>query len=119
MKSLVLLAPLLVAPIAIFTQTVGADLQGTVKDPAGIGIPNAAVEIRNVETGISRNLRADGGGRWHESAMQPGEYEIHIQAPNFRTFVRQGVHMAVGQQVRSTGALSNNWPCSNPASMQW
>jgi len=94
-----MLVALLFDPIAIFTQTVGADLQGTVRDPAGAGIPNATVEIRNAETGISRKLRADGGGRWHESAMQPGEYEIHVEAPAFRTFVRKGIHMAVGQQA--------------------
>jgi outer membrane receptor protein involved in Fe transport len=90
---------LLAAPSVVFTQTVGADLQGTVKDPAGAGIPKAAVEIRNVETGASRKLTADVGGRWHEPVLQPGDYEIHVQARGFQGFVRKGVHLTVGQDV--------------------
>ena len=89
----------LAASLAVFSQTVGASLQGTINDPSGAGIPNAGVEIDNVETGVSRILRADAGGRWREPVVQPGEYEIHMYAPGFLTLVRKGVHLAVGQDA--------------------
>jgi len=70
-----------------------------VSDPSGAGIPNAGVEIQNVETGVSRTLRADASGRWREPVVQPGEYELHIYAPKFQANVRKGVHLAVGQDA--------------------
>src|SRR5215831_18456118 len=85
----------LAASLAVFSQTVGAALRGTVNDPSGAGIPSAGVQIHNVETGVSRILRADAGGRWREPVVQPGEYEIHIYAPGFQPMVRKGVHLAV------------------------
>src|SRR5262252_8305558 len=96
---LALIVALLAATAAVFPQTVGAYLQGTVTDPSGAAIPNAAVEIRNVETGAAHNLITDAGGRWHEPVLQPGEYEIHVQARGFQGFRRTGIHLAVGQEV--------------------
>jgi len=83
------------ASLVALSQTVGAGLRGIVNDPSGAGIPNAGVEIHNVETGVSRTFRADAGGRWREPVVQPGEYEIHIYAPGFQPMVRKGVHLAV------------------------
>src|SRR5215831_1353598 len=94
----VLLA-IVAASLAVLSQTVGAGLRGIVNDPSGAGIPNASVEIHNVETGTSRILKADAGGRWREPIVQPGEYEIHLSAPGFQTIVRKGVHLAVGQDA--------------------
>src|SRR5262250_939522 len=94
----VLLA-IIVASLVLLSQTVGAGLRGIANDPSGAGIPNASVEIHNVETGTSRTLKADAAGRWREPIVQPGEYEIHISAPGFQTIVRKGVHLAVGQDA--------------------
>src|SRR5437763_11443699 len=96
MKFLViLLAALCVAN----AQTIGASLQGTVSDPSGAVISNAAIEIHNVETGAARNLRTDEGGRWREPVLLPGEYQIRVTAPGFQTTLRQGIHLTVGQEA--------------------
>src|SRR5215468_10759063 len=99
LKPSALIIALLATSAAVFPQTVGGYLQGTVTDPSGAAIPNAAVEIHNVETGVAHNLMTDAGGRWHEPVLPPGEYEIHVQAPGFQGFLRKGVHLAVGQKV--------------------
>src|SRR5262252_8654405 len=96
---LALIVALLAATAAVFPQTVGAYLQGTVTDPSGAAIPNAAIEISNVETGATHNLITDAGGRWHEPVLQPGEYEIRVQARGFQGLRRTGIHLAVGQEV--------------------
>jgi hypothetical protein len=80
-------------------QTVGASLQGTIHDPSGAVLPRTQVEIRNVETGATRSLTADDGGRWREPVLLPGEYEIRASAPGFQTVVRKGIHLAVGQEA--------------------
>src|ERR1041385_1953753 len=88
-----------VAPGAAFAQTVGASLQGTVHDPSGAVVPGAEVEIRNVETGAARMLKADESGRWREPVLLPGEYELRVSAAGFQTVVRKGIHLAVGQEA--------------------
>src|SRR5713226_4702190 len=84
---------------AVSAQTVGASLQGTVSDPSGAVVPGAQVEIRNVETGATRSLVTDGGGRWREPVLPPGEYELRVIAAGFQTVLRKGIHLAVGQDA--------------------
>src|SRR5260370_1627304 len=79
---------------AAVAQTVGASLQGTVHDPSGAVLPTAQVEIRNVETGATRVLTADGSGRWREPVLLPGEYELRVSATRFQTTLRKGIHLA-------------------------
>src|SRR5260221_2123218 len=84
---------------AAWAQTVGASLQGTVTDPSQAVIAGAAVEVRNIETGAVRSLKTDGGGRWRDPVLPPGEYELRVSAPGFRTVIRQGLHLDVGQDA--------------------
>src|SRR5258708_6490809 len=90
---------LLTASNAVYAQTVGASLQGTVRDPSGAIVPGAEVDIRNVETGISRILKTDDGGRWREPILMPGDYEVRVSASGFQTVLRKGIHLAVGQEA--------------------
>src|SRR5213593_3577523 len=98
----VLLRALLICWTAMgsaYAQTVGASLRGTVTDPSGAVIPRASVEIRSVETGATRALSTDEGGRWREPVLLPGEYELRVSAAGFQTVVRKGIHLAVGQDA--------------------
>ncbi len=83
----------------VFGQTVGASLQGTIHDPSGAVVPGAEVEIRNVETGATRILKTDEGGRWREPVLLPGEYELRVSLSGFQTIIRKGIHLAVGQDA--------------------
>src|SRR5712692_8830786 len=90
---------LLLAVTGANAQTVGASLQGTVYDPSGAVVPGAQVEIRSVDTGVSRTLVTDEGGRWREPVLPPGDYELRITAAGFQTIVRKGIHLSVGQEA--------------------
>jgi hypothetical protein len=80
-------------------QTVGGHLQGTVTDPSGAAVVRATVEILRVETGDTRRLTTDDGGRWQDPVAPPGEYEIRVVAPGFQTSLRKGIHLALGQEI--------------------
>ena len=80
-------------------QTVGASMQGTVTDQSGAVIPQAAVEITNVATGMVHKVLADEGGQWRDPILQPGEYQVRIAAPGFQTTVRKGIELSVGQDA--------------------
>ena len=82
-----------------YAQTVGASLQGTVTDPSGAVVPGAQVEIRSVDTGATRSLATDDGGRWREPVLLPGDYELRITAAGFQTTIRKGIHLSIGQDA--------------------
>src|SRR6266700_1760472 len=86
-------------PAALFCQTVGASLQGTIHDPSGAVIPNAAIEIRNIDTGATRSLTSDDGGRWRDPVLPPGNYELRVSAAGFQPVRRQGIVLTIGQDA--------------------
>src|ERR1700680_207526 len=89
---------ILVVSARIYPQVVGATLSGTVTDQSGAVIPNAQVSIKNVATGLARNLAADTAGFYLAPNLLPGNYEITISALGFATQVRTGISLEVGAQ---------------------
>src|SRR5262245_35027866 len=68
-------------------QSNAADLQGVVKDTTGAVVPNATVTARNPGTNISRNTTSDDGGSYRIVGLTPGDYEITVEAANFKKAV--------------------------------
>jgi hypothetical protein len=78
-------------------QSNAADLQGTVRDPAGAVVPNASVTARNSATNVSRNTTTNDEGFYRIINVTPGDYEITVEAPNFKKAVLTKVTVTVGQ----------------------
>jgi hypothetical protein len=97
---IVLIALVLVTimPVPLPAQVAGATLSGTVTDTSGAIIPNAEISIKNVATGVTRNLRADTAGFYTAPNLLPGTYEVTVSAPSFSTQLRTGVTLSVGAQ---------------------
>jgi hypothetical protein len=86
-----------------YGQVAGATLTGTVKDPSGAAIPMAQVSIKNVATGVTRNVTGDSAGFYSAPNLLPGDYEVTLTAQGFATLVRKGINLDVGaQQVLDT-----------------
>src|SRR5712671_6705645 len=62
-------------------------IQGTVTDPNGAVVPNAAITITNKATGQSSKLTSGGSGTYASGALIPGPYEVRIEAKGFNTQV--------------------------------
>ncbi len=62
-------------------------IQGTVTDPNGAVVPNAAVTITNKATGQTSKLTSSGSGTFSSGALIPGEYTVRIEAKGFHTQV--------------------------------
>jgi hypothetical protein len=86
------------AVIQAHAQVSGATLTGTVRDSSESVIPNAQVSIRDLATGIKRDVVTDTAGFYAAPNLLPGNYEIRITAPGFNTLVRTGVTLTVGAQ---------------------
>jgi hypothetical protein len=81
---------------SLFSQ-VSAVISGTVTDPSGAVVPNAAVTATNTETGAVRETMADGEGRYQITPLPVGPYEIHAKKTGFQESIRTGVQLAVNQ----------------------
>jgi hypothetical protein len=76
----------------------GASVAGVVRDASGAGIPGATVHIKNLETGMERDLQTDQAGRFHAPSLPVGKYEVAVDKPGFRTERNTNINLSVGQR---------------------
>src|SRR5215472_18045934 len=69
-------------------------ISGTVLDPAGAAIPSANVTATEVRTGVKTPTKSDTSGHYNLPFLAPGEYEIEVAAPGFRSLVRRDITLA-------------------------
>ncbi len=96
---LVCLLVLLVGAPSIASAQTGGTFQGSVKDDQGLPLPGATVTLTNVETGWTRSIVTDEGGRYRAVALPPGVYEIKAELIGFATAVRNKVPLTLGQEL--------------------
>src|SRR6185369_8978164 len=78
-------------------QSNAADLQGTIRDPNGAAIVNANVMARNLGTNLTREATTNEDGFYKILNLPPGNYEVTVKAPNYKTGVIHLVTLTVGQ----------------------
>lgn len=93
--ALLVAAPLATSPLAA-QQTSGA-VRGQVKAKKGGNVANAALVLRNLETGFSRASIADGQGTYQFNLMPVGTYDLSISAPGMRSLRNPAVQISLGQ----------------------
>jgi carboxypeptidase family protein len=81
-----------------YAQVAGATLSGTVTDQSGAVIPQAAISVKNIATGITRTTTASAAGFYSVPNLLPGTYEVRTSAQGFSSQVKTGVTLTVGQQ---------------------
>ena len=96
-----------VSAASAFAQTSGVgNISGTVTDNTGAAVPNASVTIIDTDTGISRDLRANGQGEYLAQFLQPGHYEVVVTGAGFAKVDRKDLVLNVGQTLTVDAALS-------------
>lgn len=88
----------------VMAQNPTGAIRGTVTDPQGSVVTNAAVTITNKATGDARRLSTGGDGIYAAENLLPGEYEIKIEAQNFATQVITAL-VQVGNTTTGDAAL--------------
>ncbi len=93
-----LLLLLLCAPVAFGqAQSNAADIQGTVRDATGAVVANATVTARNPGTNFSRSVTTNDEGSYRIINVPPGDYDVTVEATNFKKAVLPKVTVTVGQ----------------------
>ena len=96
--ALVLLFALLcAAPARPQAQANASDLQGYVRDQQGAVVQNATVTARNKATGVERNTTTNEDGYYRLAALPPGDYEVTVEAANFKKASIPSFTVTVGQ----------------------
>ncbi len=98
-KFLMVWCTVLVLSAGTYGQVTTGTVSGTIKDNSGAVLPAATVEIRNVDTGISRNATADARGYYTAPNLSLGQYEVTAGLSGFQTSVRRGLTLNVGQNA--------------------
>lgn len=96
--TLVALALAMLISIAVNAQVSGGAISGVVSDSSRAVIPNVQISIRNVATGVSRDVTSDGAGFYMAPNLLPGAYEVTATAQGFSTLTQSGIQLTVGAQ---------------------
>ena len=89
---------LLAAPAG--AQVITGTLLGTVTDPSGSAVPRAKVAITNSKTGVHTNVVTNEDGEYTAPLLQPGEYEVAIEAPGFKAFRQTAIELTLDSKYR-------------------
>ena len=81
-------------------QVVGGTISGTVHEATGASLDGAAVTVRQIETGATRNLTTDADGRFYAPSIPVGAYSVSVSHDGFATQVRSGISLTVGQSLQ-------------------
>src|SRR5215470_4951908 len=100
MRSLKIAVCSLALALPALAQSDRGTITGTVSDPAGALVPSAAVEIRNVETGAVYQAGASATGNYTLAQLPAGQYELSVDVPGFKKYVRQNITVEVAQTYR-------------------
>lgn len=96
-KALVLV---LVLSLPAAGQVTLASVTGVVTDAQDAVIPDAAVLVRNVDTGVENEVRTNETGYYTVLNLIPGTYELEGRADGFQRVLRTGLELETAQNLR-------------------
>lgn len=80
---------------------------GVVRDSAGSVVPNAAVALTQVATGVTRQTRTSDQGTFNAQFMALGTYAVTVSATGFRTQTLSGITLQIDQTANLNIVLAN------------
>ncbi|HYA17156.1 MAG TPA: carboxypeptidase regulatory-like domain-containing protein [Bryobacteraceae bacterium] len=83
---------------SLFAQSLTTgDITGTVTDPSGSNVPNAAVTIVNTGTNVTQKAATGSDGTYRFAFLPSGTYTVTIAASGFQTQERRNITVSAGQ----------------------
>ena len=88
----------LMVPRPVFAQVTGGTLSGRVTDPSNAVIPQAAVALKDLSTGIVRQSSTDTSGLYLVPNLLPGTYDVTGSASGFASKTISRITITVGSE---------------------
>ncbi len=79
-------------------QNIGAAIGGTVRDPQGLAVERASIEVVLLESGARWDLTTDHAGAFDIAGLPAGVYRVVVAAPGFARVVYEPVSLTVSQR---------------------
>jgi len=77
-----------------------ATIVGTVTDPTGAAVPNAAIMVTNTDTGVVSHLTTSASGDYVAADIHIGHYTVRAEATGFKVGEQKDIVLAVGDRIR-------------------
>jgi outer membrane receptor for ferrienterochelin and colicin len=92
---------LLAAPMIARAQTqiTTGVIQGTVLDEANAVVAGAGVEVKNMDTNLTRTLTTDSDGRFVFLQLPSGRYTLTVSKQGYTTLAQENLNLTVGQAI--------------------
>ena len=87
-------------------QSTFGEFLGTVKDPSGAVVADCVVTVKNLQTSSTRKVTTDANGTYTVVNLEPGMYEITMEAPGFQKISNTNLQLLSRQTVRVDGAMA-------------
>jgi hypothetical protein len=91
--------------VSAFAQGTTSRVLGTVLDPSGAVVSGATVKLINEGTKVTFSAVSSGAGAFTFEAVQPGAYELNVEAAGFRRFVSHNNQVTIGQPATLNARL--------------
>src|SRR6266702_1573963 len=101
-----LLAVFAFASVPGRSQSTQGAIVGSVKDPGGAVVVNAAVTLINTDEGASRTTKSNSTGDYRFVDVKAGHYSVEVVIPGFEKWSATGVVLTVRQELRVDVQLS-------------
>jgi hypothetical protein len=96
----------LLLPAAGYSQSTFGDIRGTVRDPASLAIPEAAVTLHNADENTDRTVISDSSGGFLFENLKPGNYTLSATKAGFSRSSTVALELTARQSVRTDLSLS-------------
>ena len=83
-----------------------AGITGTVEDPTGAVVADAAVTITNLSTRLAGHTTTSNAGTYSVTGLIPGVYSVTVEAKGFKKQVKNQVHVEVSTNSTINISLS-------------
>ena len=97
LKKFVCLLVTVLAAWNVAAQQITGSIRGTVIDPTGAIVRDAAVSAKQTETGLVRAATTDNAGGYILLELPVGHYELQVEAKGFQKYLQQGITLNVDE----------------------
>src|SRR5437899_6262162 len=82
-----------------------SSIQGVVTDAAGAAVPEAAVRVTNVASGVGRAAVTSSEGLYRVLNLGPGTYRVEVAMKGFAPAERPAVPLGISEMLRADFTL--------------
>jgi hypothetical protein len=95
----------LVGAATSYAQSTFGSFVGAVHDPSGAVVADCVITLTNIATSAQRSAVTDKDGNYSLVNLEPGAYQIVMQAPGFEVATLKNLELLARQTIRADGSL--------------